>query len=240
MIDVIDDMLAVLVGLALPAAAALSGRRGKAQILETAEKIRLYWTNSAGQWFLALLVAGAWVLQGRKLSHLGLVFPKISGISAAIIFLVVAGVIIDSGLQVRNSESIERMRLRWIRDTPFMPANRIEFAHYVAMAVSAAVCEELMFRGFLIRYLEDLFAGGVIATPLAIILPALIFGISHWYQGPWRATKILVFAVAFGSLFVLTSSLLVPTMLHAGLDLSMGVVSLWILRGTNGRGRSAV
>jgi uncharacterized protein len=124
--------------------------------------------------------------------------------------------------------SRETARLRWRRDTPFMPETRGELAYYTILALSAAICEEVMFRGFLIRYLETLLAASEIATPLAVALPAIAFGISHWYQGFWSVIKIVVLAVFFGTLFVLTSSLLVPMVLHAGVDLGMGAFGLWL------------
>ncbi len=226
----VDHVLALLVGLVLPAVAALSVRYRKEHLFDEAGKIRLYWTSLANLWVVAGLVAGVWIWQGRGLERLGLALPDwnaTAGLVAAVFALLVA---FDTWLQIRNRDALERTRERWRRDTPFMPATRREFAHYVAPAISASVCEEVLFRGYLIRYLQSRLEGAAFATALSIALPALVFGVAHLYQGLWGAAKVVLLAVAFGWIFVLTSSLFVPMSLHALVDLAMGALGLWIAR----------
>jgi hypothetical protein len=47
----------------------------------------------------------------------------------------------------------------------------------------AALCEEIIFRGFTLRWIERLMGGGQGALVLAIILQAILFGLSHYSQG---------------------------------------------------------
>jgi membrane protease YdiL (CAAX protease family) len=225
-----EHAIAVLVGLVLPGTAALSSGRFKGKPLATPEKIRFYWAGSANLWFLALLVVGIWVLRDRPLAQLGLALPGWHRTAAVVGVVFVALLIADTWFEVRNAASRETARLHWRRNTPFMPETRGELAYYAILALSAAICEEVMFRGFLIRYLQTLFSASEIATPLAIALPGIAFGISHWSQGAWSVIKIVVLAGFFGTLFVLTSSLLVPMALHAAVDLGMGALGLWLLR----------
>jgi membrane protease YdiL (CAAX protease family) len=99
----------------------------------------------------------------------------------------------------------------------FLPRTREERWWFAAMCVTVGVCEEIIFRGFLTRYLHDLPLGlGLLG---AVLVAALIFAIDHGYQG-WRGilgTGIL--ALVMTLLFFATGSLWVPILLHALLDL---------------------
>jgi membrane protease YdiL (CAAX protease family) len=49
----------------------------------------------------------------------------------------------------------------------------------------AAICEEIVFRAFLIGRLEAAFGSAArIATAAAVLLSSVLFGFAHAYQGP--------------------------------------------------------
>jgi CAAX protease family protein len=64
--------------------------------------------------------------------------------------------------------------------------------------LGAAICEEIVFRAFLIGRLEAAFGGASrVATLAAVLLSSALFGLAHAYQGP---TGILITA-ALGLIF---------------------------------------
>ena len=68
--------------------------------------------------------------------------------------------------------------------------------------LGAAICEEIVFRGFLIGRLEAAFGGpSRIATASAVLLSSALFGFAHTYQGPTgvliTATLGLIFACVY-------------------------------------------
>ena len=70
--------------------------------------------------------------------------------------------------------------------------------------IGAAICEEIVFRGFLIGRLEAAFGGpSRLATGAAVLLSSVVFGAAHAYQGPTGIiiTGVLgfVFAVVYVS-----------------------------------------
>ncbi|MEO0874544.1 MAG: CPBP family intramembrane glutamic endopeptidase [Bacteroidota bacterium] len=66
---------------------------------------------------------------------------------------------------------------------------------------------------------------------LAILVPALIFGFVHFYQG-WQAViKIGAMAIMFGYIFVQTNSLWLLMVIHALIDLIGGLIA-WRLLST--------
>ena len=100
----------------------------------------------------------------------------------------------------------------------FLPRGRRERAWFAAMCVAVGVCEEIVFRGFLIRFLA---AGPPLALGMAggIAAAALIFGIDHGYQGITGMLATGVLALVFTALFLITGSLWIPMVVHALLDL---------------------
>lgn len=100
----------------------------------------------------------------------------------------------------------------------FLPRGRSERAWFAAMCVTVGVCEEIIFRGFLVRFLA---AGPPLALGMAggIAVSALIFGIDHGYQGITGIVSTGVLALVFTALFVITGSLWIPMLVHALLDL---------------------
>ena len=97
-----------------------------------------------------------------------------------------------------------------------LPRTREERHYAAAAAVTAGVCEELLYRGFFI-------AAGVLLLDLSIewaaVASAVIFLVAHVYQG-WRGLLVLAgTVVVFTILYVRTGSLLLPVVLHALVDL---------------------
>lgn len=67
------------------------------------------------------------------------------------------------------------------------------------IAISAGVCEEILFRGFIMRSFEK------VGYKFAIVFSALLFGIFHFNIYNLGAT--IIFGIVFGYLVVLTDSL---------------------------------
>ncbi|HUP88272.1 MAG TPA: CPBP family intramembrane glutamic endopeptidase [Longimicrobiales bacterium] len=99
----------------------------------------------------------------------------------------------------------------------FLPRTKAEKLWFAVMCITVGICEEVIFRGFLIQYLHALPFG--FEWPAAVIGAAVIFGIDHGYQG-WKGILATGFlALVFTVLFFASGSLLVPMLLHAVMDL---------------------
>jgi len=104
----------------------------------------------------------------------------------------------------------------------FLPATWAERRWYGFLCITAAICEETLFRGFLLHYLHAF--PFTLDLTLALLLSSVIFGLQHLYQGAAGAASTVVIGLLFGLLFLLTGNLLLPMLLHAGLDLRMLIV----------------
>lgn len=130
--------------------------------------------------FLSILLVK---YQKGKLIHIGFKKTKIlelfttSIIVAFIIFLlafVLLKPIIESATQV-------------VIDYSVLKAYAKDISLLIVMILiswtSAAVCEEIIFRGFLIPTINDLFASKKYRNLVSLVLSSVLFGLVHFYQG---------------------------------------------------------
>jgi membrane protease YdiL (CAAX protease family) len=102
-----------------------------------------------------------------------------------------------------------------------LPRNPLEIAVWIVLSISAGFCEEAIFRGYLQRQFQALTGSAV----LALILQAVIFGISHGYQGIRNVVVITVFGAFFGGLALWRRSIKPGMILHAWTDIFSGILS---------------
>jgi len=86
------------------------------------------------------------------------------------------------------------------------------------MSVTAGICEEFYYRGFLFAYLAGLLTG--VPAGAVIVLAGLVFGLGHLYQGAAGVIKTGTVGALLGLLYWMTGSLWAPMLLHTVVDLS--------------------
>jgi membrane protease YdiL (CAAX protease family) len=84
------------------------------------------------------------------------------------------------------------------------------------VAISAGVCEEVVFRGWLLCTLHNIL--GLKGTTL-VLVAAACFGLAHFYQGATGVIATAIVGVLFTFLYVQSGSLLLPILLHILIDL---------------------
>jgi uncharacterized protein len=83
---------------------------------------------------------------------------------------------------------------------------------------AAAFGEEVFFRGFLVTRAMALFRGIPFAAVFAVIVPALLFGLGHfYYQGLRGVVTTAAIGIAFGAAFLLLKRNLWPIVLVHGI-----------------------
>ena len=104
-----------------------------------------------------------------------------------------------------------------------LPQTVPELTAFLVLAVFAGFCEEIVFRGYLLRQFSA-WTGNVWA---AVILQGIVFGSAHGYQGLKGMLVISVYGAMFGILAVLWKSLRPGIMQHCTQDAVTGLVA-WI------------
>ena len=102
-----------------------------------------------------------------------------------------------------------------------LPQGPLETTVWIALSLTAGFCEEAIFRGYVQRQARAL-TGSV---PLAVAIQAVIFGISHGYQGLRPAIAITVLGALYGALARWRKSLRPGMVLHAWMDIFGGLIS---------------
>jgi membrane protease YdiL (CAAX protease family) len=114
------------------------------------------------------------------------------------------------------------------------PHTRVELSWWVAVSVSAGVCEEFIFRGYLIWLLQP-----VLGEWGAAAASVIVFAAAHAYQGAKGALAVGLVG-SFFTLMVLVSGSLVPAIaVHALIDAAEGFVAWLALRDATAPGGRA-
>jgi len=97
-----------------------------------------------------------------------------------------------------------------------------EILLWIGVSISAGICEELVFRG----YFQRQFHAYTHSRWIALFLQAMLFGISHGYQGTVACVKIVIFGLLYGSLALWRKSLRPGKMAHAWSDILSGIFGI--------------
>jgi membrane protease YdiL (CAAX protease family) len=95
-----------------------------------------------------------------------------------------------------------------------LPQGRMEIALWVMLSITAGICEEAVYRG----YLQKQFMALTSSVPAGIILSALAFGLAHSYQGFTRVLTIGVMGAMGGILAYWCRSVRPGMIAHATQD----------------------
>ena len=142
--------------------------------------------------FLGIVLAGVkfrgvslQYVVGQRWKSAGQVFVDL-GLGVALLFLSTLLVSILSGHQ-RAAEANQSIQY-------LLPQTSLEMAMWAFISMTAGICEEAIYRGYLQRQLGALTRN----VWVGIALSAAAFGGAHLYQGVRRATVIAVSAILFG------------------------------------------
>ncbi len=102
---------------------------------------------------------------------------------------------------------------------PTVPSGVAGILVWIGVSVSAGICEEIVFRGYLQRQLAALSG----STSLAILGQAIAFGIAHGYEGMGAVIRIVVYGVAFGLLAQWRGNIRAGVLAHVGWDILAGL-----------------
>ena len=193
---------------------------------------KFYWTTVAVQWGITIPLLLLWWLARRGFDQLGFVPPGgwLFWISILIVIVTIAAFWkvqqAQSGTPEGHAKTMKAFRER----APFMPRDSREMKHFTAISVTAGICEEIFYRGYLIWYATQFTGTGTGGLVMAVVLTALVFGMGHLYQGVSGAIQIFAAGLFFGGIYLLSGSLWVPMAAHALVDVVAGYYTVGLHR----------
>ncbi|MFN8587463.1 MAG: type II CAAX endopeptidase family protein [Candidatus Eisenbacteria bacterium] len=221
-----DVLLLVLILVGLPARAWFAMRALRdAPEAELPARRSAAWTRAVlSQWLLVAGVLALWVWQRRWWTALNVAArfgPFEVGMLVGVAILVV---LLDRQRRTLASqpEMVERLRARLLPVEHLMPATRAEYPRFAVLAVTAGVCEELLFRGFVTWALAHVMPSYTVAA----LVQAVLFGIAHVYQGPRGVLTTGLVGVFLTTIVWLTGTLWIAMLVHALMDLNAGDLAI--------------
>jgi membrane protease YdiL (CAAX protease family) len=201
--------------------------RGRARIkkllalphVTTAERLALYASTIAFQWFAAGVVAWrAWV-HGFTATQLGLTIHGRNRIFLA--SLVGAATIATlQWLNLRRAGKLPieaRGSLQAIAER-ILPRSGVELLPYLALAITAGLCEEFLYRGFAMAVLQHV----GLRVWAAVLVSSVLFGLAHSYQGRGGIVMTLLIGLILGSSRIAYGSLVPAIFWHSAVDVVAG------------------
>lgn len=201
------------------------GRAKMRQILakprvESAERLSLYASTIAFQW-VAVVIAGwrGWA-HGFTSLELGLVVSDCAAIAALSVLGTVLIVVLQWLNLRRMGRSASRFRapLQAVAER-ILPQSRMELIPFFALAVTAGVCEEFLYRGFAMAA----FLRCGLPAWIAVVASSLLFGLAHLYQGKGGLAATTILGLLFGATRIVVVSLIPVICWHIGVDMIAGV-----------------
>lgn len=161
----------------------------------------------------------------RHLASGGFADGALGGFVVGVVFAAVGGAALGIAVQRRSGHDAGRTGPSLANNpniTALLPRSRNERFGFAALALTAGITEEVIWRGFGLTLLIAMLPGAHPAIP--ITLAALAFGWAHVYQGAAGVAVTAILGGVLATLFWATGSLLLPMLLHVLLDLRVLLV----------------
>jgi len=186
---------------------------------------RLYRTTIISLWMFTLFVLTLWIIRARPLSALwlGTAAPwrlsiGIVAVAIAIAFFVLQGRKVQKVLA--RPKAVARLREQLEFANSLAPETSSERRGFWLLSITAGICEEILFRGFLMWLIAQ-WAGLI----TAVILSSVLFGCMHIYLGAAYVPKVTVVGLMFALIVVASGSLWPAIVIHTAMDLISGEIS---------------
>jgi membrane protease YdiL (CAAX protease family) len=187
--------------------------------VSSTERLALYASTIAFQWFAVAVVAWRAWAHGFTASQLGLVIHDRNRILIASI----VGAATIAALQWLNLRRVgkipveSRGPLQAIAER-ILPQSTVELLPYLALAITAGLCEEFLYRGFAMAALAHV---GLQAWAV-VLISSVLFGLAHSYQGRGGIIMTLIIGTILGTSRIAYDCLVPAIFWHSAVDVVAG------------------
>lgn len=179
--------------------------------VDASARILFYRTQVLWEWSWVVVLVVIAVPIPEPLKWMGLTLPNQIG------WIILLALLIGIGLSIfllrRNPGAMARMQRSLEGSSILLPSTPRERKWFAVTAITAGICEELLYRGFLMHYLPSTFPALDWLT--VSILSGIIYGLSRAYQGMKGILQTAMTGFSFAIVFYLGGSLLPAMAFHA-------------------------
>jgi membrane protease YdiL (CAAX protease family) len=175
-------------------------------------RMPLYLSSAVSLWLLAAVTFVVAIVSEPGTARLrlaGLPWAPTLGWAAACALAGVVGLVLARTLRIQESRILRRL----------LPVTRREKLAFAGLSLTAGVCEELVFRGFLLDALATTWRSPL----LAVAVCSAVFGWMHAYQEAKGAIRAATLGAILAAPVVLTGSVIPSMIAHTTIDVVGGI-----------------
>jgi membrane protease YdiL (CAAX protease family) len=193
------------------------------------DRLTLYASTIAFQWAAAGVILWRATARGIRPDQLGLSVRQPS-LTVSLSIVLGALFLANQTFSVNRlaSRSSELKGLLPQLALKVFPQDNLERLAFVALVSTVALCEEVIYRGFIQFVFQDVTGGAVL---LGILFSAVFFALAHFYQGTRGLLSTFAVGLLFATVRSWTGSLIPPISAHFVADLTVGFLAPIRLRG---------
>jgi membrane protease YdiL (CAAX protease family) len=187
------------------------------------DRLTLYASTIAFQWAAAGVILWRTSAHGIRPDQLGLSVPR-PALCVSLSVLLSALFFANQIFSVNRlaSRAFDPKGLLAQLASKVFPQDNIERLAFVALVSTVALCEEVIYRGFIQFVFQDVTRGAVL---LGILFSAIFFALAHSYQGKSGLLSTFAVGLLFGGIRSWTGSLIPPISAHFVADLTVGFLA---------------
>ena len=199
--------------------------------LTTADRLSLYGSTILFQWLIVAIVF--FVSEARSVDpiELGLTIRdpwQVSWTSIALTGLLCINQVV--GLRKMTVLPEGKRGSLFAITEKIMPRTTVETLVYAALACTAGISEEFLYRGFVFMAFVRMIVNYGSPNAAAVILSSAWFSLAHLYQGRRGLITTFVVGIIFATIRLWTGSLVPAVCAHIGIDLVAGICVSRFLR----------
>ena len=219
--------LVILLYIILSAVGVFEAKKIKGIVVTEQMRCKRYYMTITLLWSAALAILIMCFIGGISLEDIGLrrisfnyniwftaITLIVSGSAAALFLYKLFCSLVSEEYRKKMEKQVEEAE--GVSD--LLPRTKKEKGTWFIISFTAATCEEIIYRGFPVFLLQVVFPG--IPVYLIIIIPSILFGAGHFYQGIKGFLGTAAIGALFTSLFLVTNSLFIVMLLHFIIDFS--------------------
>jgi membrane protease YdiL (CAAX protease family) len=189
-------------------------------------RLRAYHGAIVSEWLFMACIIVAWAVQDRSWAvfRLGPGSPLRLGLGLMLAATVVCLLWLQRRAIFARQDRVGKVRQKLGFADPLLPHTPAEHINFMLLAVTAGICEEVIFRGFVMWYFA-VWTGPL----LAAIFSSVVFGFGHIYLGLAHVPRTALVGAIFAFLVLATGSIWPAIIIHAAVDLHSGELGFRIL-----------
>lgn len=188
-------------------------------------RLRAYMEGAALEWGLMIFVLMLWFAWKRSAGMLGLTASMGWQLALGVVALVAVTILLTRQRHkiMADEELQQQLRQSLTNVSPMLPATATELKAFYGLSVTAGVCEEILYRGYVLWYISE-----VTNVVVGVLLSSLLFGLAHAYQGTRGMVQTGAVGLVLAITYVLSGTLWIPIAMHAFLDINSGRLAFGI------------